>query len=114
MCSKLPGGGGEATCHARPREFHGFPTSRCRTITVDQMKLITKIRIEQPSRNEEIDTQSLRPVRFRAYSNTRRGWPSMPTANSGRNVELKKMNMVQNCHLPSVVFSLIPSILGSQ
>ena len=59
------------------------------------MKLITKSRIEPPSRNEEIDAQSLSPVRFVAYSKTRRGWPSMPTANSGRKVELKKMNMVQ-------------------
>ena len=38
----------------------------------------------------------------------------MPTANSGRNVELKKMNMVQKWHLPSVWFSLMPIIFGSQ
>ena len=52
--------------------------------------------------------------RFGAYSKTRRGWPTMPTANSGRNVELKKMNIVQKWILPSLWFSLMPIIFGSQ
>src|SRR5215469_18835116 len=100
MCSKLPGAGGEAVCHSRPRDCHGLPSSRSRTITVDQTKLITKIRIEPPRKNAEIDTQSFIPVRLVAYSNTRRGWPAMPTANSGRNVKLNAKNISQKCHRP--------------
>ena len=68
MCSKLPGGGGEETCHSRPRDCHGLPVSFSRTITVDQMKLMMKIRIDPPSRNEEIDAQSLSGCRLVAYS----------------------------------------------
>jgi len=75
---------------------------------------MTKIRIDPPRKKAEMDTQSLSVCRLRAYSNTRRGWPAMPIANSGRNVELKKMNMVQKWILPSVWFSLIPIIFGSQ
>src|SRR6516164_7698878 len=114
MCSKFSGGGGEDVCHSRPREFHGFPVSFTRQNRVDQMKLNRKMSIETPSRKAEIDTQTLSGCRFSAYWNTRRGWPSIPTANSGRNVELKKMNMVQKWILPSLSFSLIPIILGSQ
>src|SRR5579863_2005446 len=114
MCSKFSGGGGEETCHSRPRDRHGFPTSFSRQTSVDMVKLIRKIRIEPPRQKAEIDTQSLRVCRFRAYSNTRRGMPIMPSANNGRNVELKKMNMVQKWILPSRSFSLIPIILGSQ
>src|SRR5580698_2234319 len=114
MCSKLPGGGGEEICHSRPRDCQGLRSSRSRTMTVDQTKLITNSRIEPPRKNDEIDTQSFSVVRFVAYSNTLRGWPAMPTANSGRKVELKKMNIVQNCHLPSFWFSLMPVIFGSQ
>src|ERR1039457_547319 len=114
MCSKLPPGGGDETCHSRPRDCHGFPVSGSRTITDDQMTLITKIRIEKPSTKEEMDTQSLSVCRFRAYSNTRRGWPSRATANNGRQGELKPTTMIQKWILPSVWFSLIPSILGSQ
>ncbi len=77
-------------------------------------KLIRKIRIDAPRKNAEIDTQSFSVSRLRAYSNTRLGWPSWPTANSGRKVELKKMNMVQKWIFPSRSFSLIPIILGSQ
>ena len=112
--AKLPGGGGDGICHSSPRDRHGLPSSRTRQNTVDQTKLITKIRIDPPRRNAEIDTQSLMVSRFRAYSNTRRGWPAMPTANSGRNVELKKMNMVQNWIFPSAGLSLSPVIFGSQ
>src|SRR5580698_6649678 len=114
MCSKLPGGGGDGTCHSSPRDCHGLPTSGSRTITVDQMTLTTKRRIDPPRKNEEIDTQSFSVCRFWAYSNTRRGWPAMPTANRGRKVELKEMNIVQNCHLPSRWLSLMPIIFGSQ
>src|ERR1700683_1740705 len=108
--SKLSGGGGEAVCHSSPREFHGLPVTRFLTTTVDQTKLITKIRIEKPSTNEEIDTQSFRVVRLRAYSKTRRGWPARPTAKSGRNVELNATNISQNWILPSFSSSEIPSI----
>src|ERR1700729_3509623 len=111
MDSKLPGGGGGYTCHSRPRDCHGLASARSRTITVDQTKLITKIRMDPPSRKAEIETQSLRVCRFRAYSKTRRGWPARPTANSGRKVELKKMNIVQNPILPSFWFRVMPVIL---
>jgi hypothetical protein len=57
--------------------------------------LMRKISIDPPSRNAEIDTQSLIGWSAREYSNTRRGMPMRPAANSGRKVELKKMNMVQ-------------------
>src|SRR5215471_9258367 len=114
MCSKFSGGGGEDTCHSRPREFHGLPVSFSRQTSVDMMKLIRKINSDPPSRNAEIETQSLSVCRFRAYSKTRRGMPIMPSANNGRNVELKKMNIVQKWILPSRSFSLIPIILGSQ
>src|SRR5271165_4906504 len=113
-CSKLPGGGGDETCHSSPRDRHGLPVSGSRTITVDQTKLITNSKIDPPRKNDEIDTHTFSGCRFSAYSNTLLGWPAMPTANSGKNVELNAMNMVQNCHLPSVLFSLIPIILGSQ
>src|SRR5215475_12398749 len=114
MRSKFPGGGGEATCHSSPRESHGLPSSGSRAMTVDQTKLITNISIEPPRKNDEIETQSLSGCRFCAYSKTRRGWPVMPIANSGKNVELNAMNMSQNCHLPSVWLSLMPIIFGSQ
>src|SRR5690349_10846303 len=103
MCSKFSGGGGEDTCHSRPRDCHGLPTSLSRQTSV-----------EPPRQNAEIETQTLSPCRFCAYSNTRRGIPSMPSANNGRKVELKKMNMVQKWILASRSFSLIPIILGSQ
>src|SRR5215471_13405763 len=107
MCSKFSGGGGEETCHSRPREFHGFPVSFSRQTSVDMIKLINS---DPPRQNAEIDTQTLSACRFSAYSNTRRGMPNMPSANSGRNVELKKMNIVQKWILPSRSFSLIPII----
>src|SRR5262249_49609414 len=112
--AKLSGGGGEDVCHSSPREFHGLAGAGSRTITVDQTKLITKIRIETPRKNEEIETQSFSAVRVPAYSTPRRGCPARPTANSGRNVELNAMNISQNCALPSRSSSLIPSIFGSQ
>src|SRR5260370_24348691 len=108
MCWKWPRGGGDATCHSRPRDCHGLATSGTRANSVDQMKLITKIRMEPPSRNAEIDTQSLSVCRFRAYSKTRRGWPIRPTANTGRNVELEQMNMVHKMILPNVSFRSLP------
>ena len=110
----MSGGGGEDTCHSRPRDRHGLPSSRTLAITVDQTKLITKIRIEPPRKNDEIDTQSFTVCRLLAYVYTRRGWPAMPTANSGRNVALNAMNMIQKWILPRVSFSLIPIIFGSQ
>ena len=111
---KFSGGGGVDSCHSRLRDRHGLPTSRSRQNVMDITKLIRKIRIEPPSKNAEIETQSLSVSRLRAYSNTRRGMPIRPSANSGKNVELKKMNMVQKWILPSVSFSLIPVIFGSQ
>src|SRR5215468_1441873 len=111
---KLSASGGEEVCHSRPREFHGLPTSRSLVTTVDQTKLITKSRIDPPRKNEEIETQSFSVCRLCWYSNTRRGCPASPIANSGRNVELNAMNISQKCHLPSVWFSLMPSIFGSQ
>src|SRR3984893_664688 len=114
MCSKFSGGGDEATCHSSPREFHGLPTSFSRQTSVDMMKLNRKINSDPPRQNAEIETQSLSVCRFRAYSNTRRGMPIMPSANNGRKVELKKMNMVQKWILPSRSLRFIPLILGSQ
>ena len=111
---KFSGGGGDESCHSRLRARHGLPTSGSRQNSMDITKLIRKIRIEPPSKNAEIETQSLSVCRLRAYSNTRRGMPSMPSANNGRKVELKKMNMVQKWILPSRSFSLIPVIFGSQ
>src|SRR5580704_9389137 len=101
---KFSGGGGVDSCHSRLRDRHGLPTSRTRQNSIDITKLIRKIRIETPSRNAEIETQSLSVSRLRAYSNTRRGMPITPSANRGKNVELKKMNMVQKWILPSVSF----------
>jgi hypothetical protein len=49
MCLKLFSGGGEDVCHSSPRDSHGLPVSRSRTITVDHTKLITNSRIEKPS-----------------------------------------------------------------
>src|SRR5262252_3262734 len=114
MCSKFSGGGGEDTCHSRPRDRHGFPVSFSRQTSVDMMKLIRKISSDPPRQNAEIETQTLSACRLCAYSNTRRGMPSSPSANSGRKVELKKMNMVQKWILPSVSFSMIPVIFGIQ
>src|SRR5580692_6490981 len=108
MCRKFSNGGGEETCHSRPRDSHGFPISRSRTITVDQTKLMTKMRIEPPRTKDDIETQSFSVGRFCAYSNTRRGWPRAPAAKRGRNVELKAMNMTQNWIMPRVRFSRIP------
>src|SRR5215471_18367612 len=111
---KFSGGGGVDTCHSRLRARHGLPTSGSRQKSMDMTKLIRKMSIEPPRQNAEIDTQSLSVSRLRAYSNTRRGMPIMPSANSGRKVVLKKMNMVQKWSLPSFSFSLMPVIFGSQ
>src|ERR1022692_3887481 len=100
MCSKLPPGGGDETCHSRPRDCHGFPVSGSRTITVDQMTLITKIRIEKPSTKEEMDTQSLSVCRFRAYPTPGRGGPGGPTAKKGGKADLKPTNMIKKWILP--------------
>ncbi len=88
MCAKFSGGGGEETCHSRPRERHGLPVSGTRQTTVDITKLITNRSTPTPRTNAEIDTHSFSPSRLAAYSKTRRGWPSSPTANSGMKVEL--------------------------
>src|ERR1700727_174455 len=101
---KFSGGGGVDSCHSRLRDRHGLPISGTRQNSMDMTKLIRKIRIEPPSRNAEIDTQSLSVSRLRAYSNTRRGMPIRPSANNGRNVLLKKMNMVQKWIWPSRSF----------
>src|SRR5579859_2700 len=111
---KFSGGGGVGSCHSRLRDRHGLATSRSRQKSVDMTKLIRKIRIETPRQKAEVETQSFRVCRLRAYSNTRRGIPIRPSANSGRKVVLKKMNMVQKWILPSRSFSLMPVILGSQ
>ena len=34
--------------------------------------------------------------------------------NIGKNVRLKKTNIVQKCHRPSFLFIILPVILGSQ
>src|SRR5260370_39713696 len=109
-----PGGGGAGGGHWGRGARHGLAAWRSRQNSVDMTKLIRKMSIEPPSRNAEIETQSLSVWRLRAYSNTRRGMPIRPSANSGMKVELKKMNMVQKWILPSVSFSLIPVIFGSQ
>ena len=114
MCAKLSTGGGEGTCHSRPRAFHGFCGARLRQITVDITKLKMKMHIEPPRQNAEIDTQSFSVCRPAAYSQTRRGWPSRPTANSGMNVELNAMNIVQKWILPSRSFIVTPMTFGSQ
>src|SRR5487761_1479388 len=111
---KLSCGGGEETCHSRPRACHGFCGARSRQTTVDITKLKTKMSSEAPRQNAEIDTQSFSVSRLRAYSNTRRGWPIMPTANSGMNVELKVMNIAQKFHFPSRSFRVTPMTFGSQ
>ena len=111
---KFSGGGGVDSCHSRLRARHGLPTSRSRQNSMDMTKLIRKMSIEPPRRKAEIETQLLSVWRLRAYSNTRRGMPMRPSANNGMKVELKKMNMVQKWILPSVSFSLIPVIFGSQ
>src|ERR1700722_5556469 len=112
--SKLSAGGGLGICHSRPREFHGFCGARLRQITVDITKLNMKMSIEPPRQKAETDAQSFSVWRFAAYSQTRRGWPSRPTANSGMNVELKKMNIVQKGILPSRSFMVTPMTFGSQ
>ena len=38
----------------------------------------------------------------------------MPTKNIGKNVRLKKMNMVQKCHLLESRFMVLPVIFGNQ
>src|SRR5215469_6158688 len=65
-CSQFSGGGGEETCHSRLRDRQGFPVSFSRQNSVDQTTLIRKISIDPPSRNAEIDTQSLSVSRLRA------------------------------------------------
>jgi hypothetical protein len=62
----LSGGGGEGTCHSNPRENHGSIGAGLGSITTFQRKLPTKISNEPPSRNAEMDTQSLRVCRSRA------------------------------------------------
>src|ERR1700739_759447 len=110
---KVSGGGGGDSCHSRLRDRHGLATSRSRQKSMDMTKLIRKIGIETPRQKAEMETQSFRVCRLRAYSNTRRGMPIRPSANNGRNVVLKKMNMVQKWILPSRSLSLIPCIFGS-
>src|SRR3984957_6909452 len=95
MYWKLSTGGGLETCHSRPRAFHGFCGAGFRQITVDMTKLNTKMHSEPPRQNAEIDTQSFSVCRLAAYSQTRRGWPSRPTANSGMKGELNAMNIGQ-------------------
>src|SRR5580698_393838 len=114
MWAKLSGGGGLLTCHSRPRDRHGFPVAGSRQNSVDITKLYRKMSMDAPSANAEIDTQSFRVSRLRAYSKTRRGMPSSPSTNSGMKVVLKKMNIVQKCHLPSFSLSWMPIIFGSQ
>src|SRR3984957_15439040 len=114
MCAKLLTGGGEETCQSRPRAFHGFCGARWRQTTVDSTKLKMKTHIEAPRQNAEIDTQSFSVCRPAAYSQTRRGWPSRPIANSGMNVELNAMNIAQKWILPSRSFIVIPRTFGSQ
>src|SRR5215467_3746057 len=75
---KLSGGGGVESCHSRLRARHGLPTSGSRQNVIDITKLITKMSIETPRQNAEIETQSLSVSRLRAYSNTRRGMPATP------------------------------------
>ena len=114
MYSKLSAGGGHGICHSRPRAFHGFCGARFRQTTVDITKLKMKTSSEPPRQNAEIDTQSFSVCRLPAYSQTRRGWPSRPTANSGMNVELNAMNIVQKWILPSRSFMVTPMTFGSQ
>ena len=81
---------------------------------IDHTKLAMKITNDAPSRKALTEAKSFSTWRLLAYSNTRRGWPSNPTRNRGKNVRLKKMNIVQKCHFPSRWFIVLPVILGSQ
>src|SRR5664280_65291 len=108
MRSKLYGGIGLAVCHSRPRESHGLGGAFSGLMNIDH------IRNAIPRQNAAIDEKSLRPWRFFAYVNTRRGWPKSPMMNIGKNVRLKKTNIVQKWIMPSLRFIILPVILGSQ
>src|SRR5438132_4119871 len=93
--SKFSTGTGVGNCHSSPRDAHGFATAGMRAKTSDQTRLARKISIENPSRNADAETKSLSTCRCGAYVETRRGMSRNPAANSGKNVRLKKMNIIQ-------------------
>src|SRR5260370_35641605 len=109
-----PGGGGAGGGHWGRGARHGLAAWRSRQNSVDMTKLIRKMRSEPPSKNAEIETQSLSVWRLRAYSNTRRGMPSRPSANSGMKGELRKMKIVHKWGVPSFSFTVNPFIFVSQ
>src|SRR5207248_2663829 len=85
MRSKLLTGTGVGSCHSSERAAHGLASAGWRANTSEYTKLVRKTSIEAPRQNADTLTQSFRNWRCGAYVGTRRGMPTMPTANSGRN-----------------------------
>ena len=73
-----------------------------------------KISVESPSIQALIEISRFQVANFSAYSATRRGIPSIPIRCIGANVRLKKMNVVQKCHLPRRSSNIRPVIFGNQ
>src|SRR5438445_13643721 len=112
--SKFSVGTGVGNCHSSPRDAHGFASAGTRAKTSDQTRLAMKISIEKPSMNADADTKSFSTCKCGAYVETRRGMSRKPAANSGKNVRLKKTNIIQKWILASVSLRVKHSIFGSQ
>src|SRR5665213_2493591 len=112
--SKLWTGIGVAVCHSSPSESHGLAGAFWGAMNWDHIRLATKIRNDAPRQNAAIEEKSFKVCRSLAYVKTRRGWPNSPMTNIGKNVRLKKTNIVQKCHSPSFLFIVRPVIFGSQ
>src|ERR1700733_11327975 len=105
---------GHGVCHSSPFESHGLAGAHCGLMMTVHAKLPMKMRKEAPSKKALTDEKSFQAWRLLAYSNTRRGWPSKPTMNRGKNVMLKKANMVQKWILAHFWFIIRPVSLGVQ
>ena len=67
-----------------------------------------------PSTNDDSEMNRFQAANFSAYSATRRGIPWMPMMCMGPKVRLKKMNVIQKCHLPRRSSNIRPVIFGNQ
>src|SRR5579871_190603 len=105
MVSKLCTGTGDGSWNSIDRESHGFAAAGTFLNASDHTRLKRNTSIEIPRRNAETETQMLIGWRLSGYVTPRRAWPRNPAANSGANVELKRMNIDQKWIFPSRWFS---------
>src|SRR5579875_363551 len=113
VTSKLCVGGGEGTCHSNPVARHGLAPARGPYFQ-DQVRYTSGKASPTPKMVAPAVEMMLRNCHSGGYAAYRRGMPSQPSTNCGKNVRLKPKKTISAAAFAKASGYILPLIFGHQ